>query len=295
MSCHLSIFGPIGLVGLGLVGKALARRLIGAGSRVVGRDPDQQARETARAIGVEIANDLPYVAECCKVIFLSLPDSVAVEDVLWGTSSLSGSCTIGTLVLDTTTADPNETVRNFNRLATRQIRFVDCPLVGSSQEIGEGQAVAIVGDREETADYAPLLRTFANTVFFLAEVGRGHTAKLVVNLVLGLNRVVVSEGLGLAHLCNLDLAQMLALMKASAAYSEVMDTQGELMLSHDFSRPTARLAQHAKDVGLILELAAESGARVPMSKLHKLLLQEAIANDWGTLDNAAVFNLYVPP
>ena len=112
---------------------------------------------------------------------------------------------------------------------------------------------------------------------------------------LGLNRIVVSEGLGLANRCNLDLGQMLTLMKASAAYSEVMDTQGGLMLSHDFSRPTARLAQHAKDVGLILELAAESGARVPMSKLHKLLLQEAIANDWGTLDNAAVFNLYVPP
>ncbi len=156
-----------------------------------------------------------------------------VEDVLWGSSSLSGSCTIGTLVIDTTTADPKETLRNFNRLAAQQIRLVDCPLVGSSQEIGEGQAVAIVGDREDTAYYAPLLRTFANTVFFLGEIGRGHTAKLVVNLVLGLNRIVVSEGLGLAHRCNLDLGQMLTLMKASAAYSEVMDTQGGLMLSHD--------------------------------------------------------------
>jgi len=87
----------------------------------------------------------------------------------------------------------------------------------------------------------------------------------------------------------------MAVLKASAAYSEVMDTQGELMLSHNFDRPTARLAQHAKDVGLILELAAENGARVPMSTLHKLLLHEAIANDWGTLDNAAVFNLFVPP
>ena len=67
------------------------------------------------------------------------------------------------------------------------------------------------------------------------------------------------------------------------------------MLSHDFSRPVARLAQHAKDVGLIIELAAAKGARVPMSELHKTLLQEAIAADWGALDNSAVFNLFVPP
>ena len=292
---HMTTVGPIGLVGLGLVGKALARRLTSAGCHVVGRDPDRQAGEAARAIGVEIVDDIPSVAERCKVVFLSLPDSAAVDEVLWGVSSLSGSCSAGTLVIDTTTAIPKETVCHFHRLAGQQIRLVDCPLVGSSKEIGEGQGVAIVGDREETADYAPLLRTFAKEVFFLGAIGRGHTAKLVVNLVLGLNRIVVSEGLGLAHRCDLDLTQTLELLKASAAYSEVMDTQGEVMLSHDFNRPVARLAQHAKDVGLILELAAEKGARVPMSRLHSSLLQEAIAANWGILDNSAVFNLFVPP
>jgi 3-hydroxyisobutyrate dehydrogenase-like beta-hydroxyacid dehydrogenase len=106
---------------------------------------------------------------------------------------------------------------------------------------------------------------------------------------------VLSEGLGLAHRSDLDLAQTLEILKASAAYSEVMDTHGQVMLSHDFTRPAARLAQHAKDVGLILELATEKGARVPMSELHKSLLQEAIAANWGALDNSAVFNLFVPP
>jgi 3-hydroxyisobutyrate dehydrogenase-like beta-hydroxyacid dehydrogenase len=67
------------------------------------------------------------------------------------------------------------------------------------------------------------------------------------------------------------------------------------MLARDFSRPVARLAQHAKDVGLILELAAEKGARVPLSRLHDALLQEAIAAHWGALDNSAVVKLFVPP
>ena len=127
-----------------------------------------------------------------------------------------------------------------------------------------------------------------------ARVGRGHTAKLVVNLVLGLHRIVLSEGLGLAHRCELDLGQALAILKASAAYSEVMDTQGEVMLSRDFARPVARLAQHAKDVGLILELAKATGARVPMSEMHKELLQEATDAGWGGLDNSAVIDLFLP-
>ena len=115
----------------------------------------------------------------------------------------------GTVIVDTTTAEPKETIRHFNRLAGQSVRFVDCPLVGSSQEIGDGQGVAIVGDREDTADDAPLLHTFAKQVFYLGAAGRGHTAKLVVNLVLGLNRIVLSEGLGLAHRCSLDLAETL--------------------------------------------------------------------------------------
>jgi 3-hydroxyisobutyrate dehydrogenase-like beta-hydroxyacid dehydrogenase len=291
----VAIEGPVGIVGLGLVGKALARRLHAAGHRVVGLDSNPEANAEARAFGVNMVDDLQSVADHCDVVFLSLPDSTSVDAVLWGSAGLAAACAPDALILDTTTAEPKETVRHFHLLADRGVRFVDCPLVGSSREIGDGKAIAIVGDREDGAEYAPLLHTFAKRVFFLGSAGRGHTAKLVVNLVLGLHRVVLSEGLGLANRCDLDLGQALEILKASAAYSEVMETQGEVMLSRDFTRPSARLAQHAKDVGLILELAAQSGARVPLSQLHRSLLQEAIAAEWGGLDNAAVFNLFVPP
>jgi len=285
---------PVGLVGLGLVGKALARRFILAGHRVVGHDVDREACEEARAIGVEIVAEPGLVANHCGTIFLSLTDSTAVDEVVRGRAGLSASCAPGSVIIDTTTADPEETARHSRRLAPEGVRFVDCPLVGSSREIGDGQGVALVGDRAEMAGYAPLLHAFSKQVFYLGAVGRGHTAKLVVNLVLGLHRIVLSEGLGLAHRCDLDLGQALAILKASAAYSEVMDTQGDVMLSRDFARPVARLAQHAKDVGLILELAKATGARVPMSEMHKGLLQEATDAGWGGLDNSAVIDLFLP-
>ena len=169
---------------------------------------------------------------------------------------------------------------------------MDCPLVGSSQETADAQAVSLVGDTEDAADYVPLLNTFSKRVFFLGEVGQGHKTKLVVNLVLGLNRLVLAEGLGLARRCGMDAAQVLEILKSSAAYSEVMDTQGGLMLSQQFSHPAARLAQHAKDVLLILKLAQNVDARVPLSNLHERLLKEAIDSNWGELDNSAVINLF---
>ena len=198
---------PLGLVGLGLVGKALALRFNLAGYQVVGHDLDPLACEAARTIGVEVVGDVGRVTDRCRTVFLSLTDSTAVDEVVSGGAGLSASCAAGALIIDTTTASPEETVRHARHLARAGVRFLDCPLVGSSREIGDGQAVALVGDREETATYLPLLRAFSKQVFFLGAAGRGHTAKLVVNLVLGLHRIVLSEGLGLAHRCQLDLVR----------------------------------------------------------------------------------------
>jgi 3-hydroxyisobutyrate dehydrogenase-like beta-hydroxyacid dehydrogenase len=284
----------VGLIGLGLVGKALAKCFIAANYGVIGYDIKEEAANAARNAGVEVVSNPTNVGKTCQLIFLSLPSSSIVDDVLWGEKGLAKFCASNSTIIDTTTSDPKETIRHHQLLAERGVRFIDCPLVGSSQEIANAQAVAIVGDTEEAAHYAPLLNTFSKKVFFLGELGQGHQTKLVVNLVLGLNRLVLSEGLGLAKKCGMNPFQVLEILKSSAAYSEVMDTQGEVMLTQKFNNPVARLAQHAKDVGLILELASETGARVPLSKLHDSLLKEAIEANWGTLDNSAVINLFIP-
>ncbi len=286
----------VGLVGLGLVGKALAKRFLAADYYVIGMDINPTACITARESGVEIVNTPEAIAQQCALIFLSLTNSTAVEAVLWGEHGVGNSCLPPTTIVDTTTTDPNETIRHHRKLATLGITFVDCPLIGSSQEIAEAKGVAIVGTTEEAAaHYLPLLRAFAKQVYFLGQPGNGHKAKLVVNLVLGLNRIALAEGLGLAHQGGIELPRILDILRSSAAYSEVMDTQGQVMLNGVFGTPVARLAQHAKDVGLILKLAAETGARVPASRLHDSLLKEAIEANWGELDNSAVINLYIPP
>jgi 3-hydroxyisobutyrate dehydrogenase len=115
--------------------------------------------------------------------------------------------------------------------------------------------------------------------------------KLVVNLVLGLNRAVLAEGLTLARHLELDLPQTLAVLKAGAAYSTVMDAKGAKMLSGDFA-PQARLSQHAKDVRLILAAAGQSGVDLPLSQVHRELLERALAAGLGELDNSAIFRAF---
>ncbi len=282
----------IGLIGLGLVGKALARRLLDAGYVVKGFDVDEAARTLARQLGVEVAADASGAADGCRVVLLSLTDSPAVDTVLWGGDGIAPLCSEGTTILDTTTAEPQATESHHAKLREHQVRFIDVPLIGSSHVIADGDAVALVGDAESAAaDYIDIVQAFASKVFFLGRAGQGHQAKLVANLVLGLNRLVLAEGLALAEKTGMDSRQMLDILKSGGAYSRVMDTKGDRMLAREF-KPQARLAQHAKDVRLIIELAAGAGARVPVSELHAALLKEAIEKGWGGLDNAAIIKTY---
>ena len=132
-----------------------------------------------------------------------------------------------------------------------------------------------------------LFAACARKAYYMGENGKGAEAKLIVNLVLGLNRLVLAEGLVLGERTGVDGNALLDVLRDGAAYSRVMDDKGEKMLSGEFS-PQARLAQHLKDVGLILEMGAREGAPLPLSTLHAQVLQRGVEAGFGELDNAAV-------
>jgi len=281
----------VGLIGLGLVGKAMAGRLLASGYRVIGFDTDSQACSAAGALGVAVARSSVEVARQCRVVLLSLPNSDVVGEVLWD-AGLGEALRTGTLVLDTTTGRPADARENHARLAAQGLRFVDVTLSGSSAEIAAGKATALIGGREADADYRRIVETFAERLFFLGEPGAGCLAKLVTNHVMGLNRVALAEGLALGARAGMDAAQLLDVLRESAAYSRVIDMKGRRMVEGDFD-PASRIAQHAKDVGLILELAEEVGAHAPLERVHSELLTEAIDAGWGDLDNAAIIKAYL--
>ncbi|MBI5093889.1 MAG: NAD(P)-dependent oxidoreductase [Candidatus Hydrogenedentes bacterium] len=281
----------VGIIGLGLVGKALASRFLDAGAVVAGYDIDPAARAVARAMGVVVDDDPRDVARQCSTLLLSLPNPAVIRDVLWGEQGIASACRHDSLILDTSTTDPADTVEHHERLDGIGIKYVDACLVGASDAIARGEAVVLVGDTEASASYLSSLRVISGALYFLGSPGAGNRAKLAVNLVLGLNRLVLAEGLSFGVKAGLDPAQLLQILKSSAAYSKVMENKGDRMLNANFE-PVARISQHAKDVDLIIAAAEYCGARVPLTHLHAEILSDAIAAGWGELDNSAVIKTY---
>lgn len=281
----------VGIIGLGLAGKALATRLLAAGHTLIGYDVAPQACVEASELGVQVVEDAAAVAHGARVIILSLPNSDIVCELLWDAPALADELAPGTLILDTTTGRPGQARENAESLAELGVRFHDVTLSGSSAQIAAGTATAMVGGSEAEADYQEIIATFADRCHFLGEPGAGCLAKLVVNHVMGLNRVALAEGLALGRRAGMEPAQLLGLLADSAAYSRVMDIKGQRMVEGDFE-PASRIAQHAKDVGLILELARETGASTPLQDVHARLLGDAIARGYGDLDNAAIIRMF---
>ncbi|MEW6360475.1 MAG: NAD(P)-dependent oxidoreductase [Planctomycetota bacterium] len=284
----------IGLIGLGLLGSALAERLAAAGFTVIGHDTDAARYDALKVLGVERADSPREVAERAKRIVLSLPNSPVVESVVEGKDGIVCGAASGTVIVDATTADPVRSARLAERLRGRGIAFVDATISGSSRQAREGKAVIMVGGDEAVVNrQRDIFAAVSPKVFFMGPVGKGAETKLLVNLVLGLNRLALAEGLAMGIRAGVEPERLLEVLKAGAAYSQVMDAKGAKMIAGG-GAPEARLAQHLKDVRLILEMGERTGARLPVSALHARLLQEAVALGFGEQDNSAIINVFVP-
>jgi 3-hydroxyisobutyrate dehydrogenase-like beta-hydroxyacid dehydrogenase len=269
----------IGIIGVGLLGSAIAARLSAAGYPVLGYDLVPERR-----IGATSAMD---VVRGCRTIILALPTSDVVAQVLAGLTLPRG-----TTIIDATTGEPDAMAAMGAKLAQSGVDYLDATVLGSSRVVRSGAATVMAGGRREAFDAVlPLFRTFASRAFYLGSSGAGARMKLVANLALGLHRAVLAEALSFAGACGVSPTDALEVLKAGAAYSRVMDDKGEKMLHHDFT-VEAKLSQHLKDVRLILAAARRKNAKAPLSEVHRRLLESLAAAGYGEVDNSAIIMAY---
>jgi 3-hydroxyisobutyrate dehydrogenase-like beta-hydroxyacid dehydrogenase len=278
----------VGLIGLGLVGSALAEVLLARGYQVVGHDIDPARSEALAAKGGEPVAGPAAVAERCRRVVLSLMTTAIVRQVVEGEDGILAAAHCPDCLIDTTTGDPEETAALAERLALRGIAFLDAPISGSSEQIRRRAGTFMVGGRQEAFECCrELFAALSDRFYYLGPSGAGSRAKLASNLVLGLNRAALAEGLVLAERLGLELPAFLEVMRNSPAYSAAMDAKGNRMLLGDFA-PEARVRQHLKDLELILDYARRAGQELPLGAVHRDLLSRAVAAGDGDLDNAAV-------
>jgi 3-hydroxyisobutyrate dehydrogenase-like beta-hydroxyacid dehydrogenase len=277
---------PVGVVGLGLLGSAIAERLLGGGFRVLVYNRTRSKADPLIRKGA-VWSDNPFL-QCERVIF-SLYNSDVVAAVF---DQFDAGLSAGQTVIDTTTGAPQHAETFAGRLAQRDVDYLDAPVSGSSEQARRGEVTMIVGGLRAAYDRCQdLMDCLAQKSLYVGRSGNGSRLKLVSNLVLGLNRAVLAEGLALGSAMGLDDELTLSALKNSAAYSGVMDTKGHKMISGDF-RPQARLAQHLKDVRLILEEGSRLDLDLPLSKLHAFLLAELEHLGLGELDNSAIIRAW---
>ena len=274
---------PVGVAGLGLLGSAIARRLLAGGLEVIGLDLDPGR---CVELGIEPAGSPGELAAKVGSVVLCLPGSCEVEEVC---GSLLEARDRGVeLVVDCTTGDPLRSEAVAARLAAAGIAFVEAAVSGSSRLFERGEAALLVGASGEALGRATgLLDVLSPVVFHLGEVGAGSRMKLVSNLVVGLNRLVLAEAVSLAEKAGVSPAHLLEVLRSGPGHSRALELKGRKMVEGDYD-PEARLAQHFKDVELILELGRGVDAQLPLSRLHRELLERGIAEGLGELDNSSI-------
>jgi len=279
---------PIAIVGLGLMGEVYAQRLLNAGVPVIGYDIDPTRRERLNEIGGKAVESIAALVAPARAILIAVFNTAQVEDVIENHLLPALGENSNKIVAVMSTVDPDQVAALAARVIPRGIRYLDVPVSGTSDQVRRGDGVALIGgDPAIAAELKDAFDALFARSFHVGKIGDGGRAKLAVNLILGLNRLALAEGLVFAERLGLDPAAFLPVAKGSASYSQVMETKGPKMLAGDFS-PEGRAKQTLKDAHLMLDQAAAKGQKLSLLEVHADILESCVRAGEADLDNSVV-------
>ena len=277
---------PVGIIGLGLMGTALFERLIEAKVPLIGFDIEPTRREKLKASGGMVATSVRELAGRSRTIIVAVYSGEQVEALFGEFENATGPAR--PIVVCTTTCRPDEITRLARRATSARIPFVEAPISGTSADVRDGTATALVaGEAGAIQSVSMLLDILCPRSVRVGAIGDASRTKLAINLILQNNRAALAEGIAFAERLGLDGRAFLAAARESAAYSRVMETKGEKMLTRDF-RPQSHISQTLKDAELILKEAMRLGLALPVTTAQADLLRAAIALEGLDSDSAAV-------
>ena len=283
---------PVGIVGVGLLGGAVAGVLLRAGYRVVGYDVVQERVAVLIAQGGRSAGSPAEVAAQADVVFTVLPTLVSVEEAITGRGGVLETAGRDTVILQMSTISPALAVQMDAAARARGVALLDAPVSGTSSMVAKRDCVVTVGgDRAAFERSVPVLDAMAKRVFHVGSCGMGSYLKLVTNLIMGLNGVVLAEGLTLARRAGLDPGQTLEILKHGAAASKILDVRGPLMVEGRFD-PLMKIDLFLKDIRLMLEAGQELQVPLPLTGMMQQFYTAALAGGQAKDDLSGIIRLY---
>ena len=273
----------IGFIGLGVMGRGMARCLLRGGYSVMGSTRRTDLADAFRAEGVEMVQDAKAIGQACRLVMLCVSDAPAVEDVLFGSGGLAATLPSGACVMDTSTIAPASARDIGARLGERGIHLLDAPITGGQEGAERGTLTCMVGGAPTVfeACRAPA-STFASNYFYAGVQGAGQAVKacnqvMVTNTLLG-----VAEAVVLARSQGVDPKLMREILLTGSARSTVLEKHTKKLLDESFT-PGFRTSLMRKDLRLALATALDAGANLSGAERAESLL-DAMCNagraDW---------------
>lgn len=278
----------IGYVGLGLMGKSIARNILKAGFPVVVYNRSRAAVDELAAEGAQSASSAAVVAAQVDVVFTNLPDSIAVEQVVLGPKGIIDGAHAGLIHVDNSTIKPASARAISGQLAARGVLSLDAPVSGGDIGARDGTLTVMVGGPEEALrQVMPVLQAMSKTVTHVGQAGAGQVAKAANQIMVAAQMVAMGELLVFARKAGVDPRKVIEAIKGGAAQCWTLDVKPPRLFAGN-RNPGFKARMQLKDLRIIMETAREYDAPLPTTSENARLYETMIEMGMGELDNSAV-------
>jgi 3-hydroxyisobutyrate dehydrogenase-like beta-hydroxyacid dehydrogenase len=279
----------VGIIGLGIMGGAIARNLVERGWTVVGFDTEPARRSELALAGVTIVDGTSAVAARASTIMTSLPNAGAAHGVA---TEIAGCVQPSRIVIELSTFTIADKARFKAILEPAGHIALDCPLSGTGAQAAVRDLVVYAsGDKAAIARCAGLFADFAKQSADLGDYGNGSRMKFVANHLVAIHNVASAEAMLLAERAGLDLNQVIEMIAPGAGGSRMFQMRAPMMASRSYEPATMRISTWKKDMAIIAEFASELGCETPLFTMTQPVYAEAMAMGLGNQDTAAVFEV----
>ena len=281
----------IGLIGLGIMGKPMAKNLLKAGYDLTVSDLNQASVDEIVAAGAKAATNAE-IGETCDVVLTMVPNSPQVKAVMLGEDGVAAHMKPGSVFIDMSSINPVASKEIAAELAKRGIEMLDAPVSGGEPKAIDGTLSFMVGGKQEVFDrFKPVLESMGASVVLCGDVGAGNTTKLANQIIVACNIQAVAEALTLAKMAGVDPELVFQAIKGGLAGSTVMNAKAPMMIEGN-DKPGFKIDLHIKDLNNALDCAHTVGSPVPMTAAVQEILQWLHNNGCGQNDHSAIIKYY---
>ncbi len=281
----------VGLIGLGIMGKPMAKNLLKAGYDLSVSDLNKAAVDELVAAGAKAASN-EDIGKNCDVVLTMLPNSPQVKAVMLGEGGVANYMKSGSYYIDMSSISPIASKEIYAVLKEKGIEMLDAPVSGGEPKAIDGTLAFMVGGKKEVFDkFQPMLSAMGSSVVLCGDVGAGNTTKLANQVIVALNIAAVSEAMLLAKKAGVDPQLVFEAIKGGLAGSTVMNAKVPMILDHNY-KPGFKIDLHIKDLNNALEAGHSVGSPLPLTAAVMEMLQTLHADGCGQDDHSAIAKYY---